>query len=75
MVSHAVSLPTAHIPYKRLIQGLDPVLGSNSKVLVWPSRAIAKPRSVSFPVRAMGSSASSQSQQADSTGFEPGINI
>ncbi|XP_027355057.1 peptide methionine sulfoxide reductase B1, chloroplastic isoform X2 [Abrus precatorius] len=59
MASQSLSLPTVHIPSKSLIQRLD------SKSLLWPSRAHSKPRRVCSSIRAMGSSASSQSQQAD----------
>lgn len=72
MASHSLSLPAARIPSSnRLIQKLD------SKVLLlWPSRSHNKPsRRASSSIRAMGSSASSHSQQANSTEFESGIQI
>ncbi|KAJ1425230.1 Peptide methionine sulfoxide reductase MrsB [Sesbania bispinosa] len=66
MASYRLSLPTAHISSNRLIQNLD------SKLLFWPSRALTKPTRISSSIRAMGSSASSQSQQADSIEFKSG---
>ncbi|KAL1364249.1 uncharacterized protein LOC107479241 isoform X1 [Arachis duranensis] len=66
MASRALSLPTSHIPCQRFIH--------NSKVLVcFPSRAIdGSGRKFCYSIHSMGSSASSQSQQADNTSFESG---
>ncbi|KAE9617062.1 hypothetical protein Lal_00034135 [Lupinus albus] len=68
MASHTMSLSTtAHVASKRLIHKLD------SKVLVWPSRVLPKPTKIySSTIKAMGSSASSQSQKADNIEFEAG---
>jgi len=67
MASQSLSLPTAHITCNRIVQKLD------SKVLLWHSPAHSKPRRLSSSFRAMGSSASSQSQHADSIESEAGI--
>ncbi|XP_004513790.1 uncharacterized protein [Cicer arietinum] len=74
MGSHILSLsqPAAQIPSNRLIQKLDCVF--HSKFLLWPSRAHFKPtKRISPSIRVMGSSASSQSNQPN-TSFESGSN-
>jgi len=67
MASQSLSLPTTHITCNRIIQKLD------SKVLLWPSPVHTKPTRISSSIRAMGSSASSQSQHADNIQSEAGI--
>ncbi|XP_014522759.1 peptide methionine sulfoxide reductase B1, chloroplastic isoform X2 [Vigna radiata var. radiata] len=66
MASQSLSLPTAHVTCNRIIQKLD------SKVLLWPSPLHTKPTRISSSIRAMGSSASSQSQHADNIQSEAG---
>ncbi|QCD85903.1 Peptide methionine sulfoxide reductase [Vigna unguiculata] len=66
MASQSLSLPTTHITCNRIIQKLD------SKVLLWPSPVHTKPTRISSSIRAMGSSASSQSQHADNIQSEAG---
>ncbi|WVZ03625.1 hypothetical protein V8G54_024431 [Vigna mungo] len=67
MASQSLSLPTAHITCNRIIQKLD-----STKVLLWPSPLHTKPPRISSSIRAMGSSASSQSQHADNIQSEAG---
>ncbi|KAK7342849.1 hypothetical protein VNO80_25805 [Phaseolus coccineus] len=66
MASQSFSFPTAHITCNRIVQKLE------SKVLLWPSPSRTKPRRISSSIRAMGSSASSQSHHADSIDSEAG---
>ncbi|ESW05358.1 hypothetical protein PHAVU_011G173000 [Phaseolus vulgaris] len=66
MASQSLSFPTAHFTCNRVVQKLG------SKVLLWPSPSHTKPRRISSSIRAMGSSASSQSHHADSIESEAG---